>query len=219
MRGGKSVLVLCYMHTCTFNLSDNYFLCAFYLCVFIDRPSVRSLNRMHMHDMYHDQNQTRTNACAIARRVCSRPACMRKRNSTVRVRVNEFAIEFEEHLRIRWQKHNRAPLICLLNQLLNTNSRNASVSLCFQQNTLLRLASLLGIAFGRQHVTARVCLRQSLFPRLELAIASCTAPAHLHKAWLSSSPVSESHTKPVVRTVRSHDPSVPRPAGFLHSSI
>ena len=48
-------------------------------------------------------------------RVC-RPACMRmrKRHSTVRarVRVNEFAIEFEENLRIRWQlqKNNRAPL-------------------------------------------------------------------------------------------------------------
>ena len=27
-----------------------------------------------------------------------------------RVRVNEFAIEFEEHLVIRWQKNNRAPL-------------------------------------------------------------------------------------------------------------
>ena len=125
-------------------------------------------------------------------RVC-RPACMRKRHSTVRarVRVNEFAIEFEENLRIRWQKHNRAPLICLLNQLLNTNSRNACVSVTFASSRILYCSwptSLLGIAFGRQHVTARVGLRQSLFPRLELAIASRTAPAHLHKALLSSSP-------------------------------
>ena len=102
-----STMLYAHMHNCTFNLSYNYFLCAFYLCIFVDRPRVRSLNSNRMHDMC--QNQTRTNACAIARRVC-RPACMRKRNSTVRVRVNEFAIEFEEHLIIRWQKNNRAPL-------------------------------------------------------------------------------------------------------------
>jgi hypothetical protein len=45
---------------------------------------------------------------------------MRKRHSTVRarVRVNEFAIEFEENLRIRWQlqKHNRAPLFAKYEQ-------------------------------------------------------------------------------------------------------
>ena len=79
---------------------------------------------------------------------------MRKRNSTVRVRVNEFAIEFEEHLIIRWQlqKNNRA----LFAKSATKYEQPQRVRfLCFQQNTFL-LASLLGIiasASGRQHVT------------------------------------------------------------------
>jgi len=80
---------------------------------------------------------------------------MRKRNSTVRarVRVNEFAIEFEEHLIIRWQKNNRAPLFAKSATKYEQPQRVRF--LCFQQNTFL-LASLLGIiasASGRQHVT------------------------------------------------------------------
>ena len=79
---------------------------------------------------------------------------MRKRHSTVRVRVNdrEFAIEFEEHLIIRWQKNNRA----LFAKSATKYEQPQRVRfLCFQQNTFL-LASLLGIiasASGRQHVT------------------------------------------------------------------
>ena len=112
-------------------------------------------------------------------RVC-RPACMRKRHSTVRarVRVNEFAIEFEENLRIRWQKNNRAPLICLLNQLLNTNSRNASVSLCFQQNTLLPLADV-DVAFGH-HCFWASARDASACVSLSSLASSWLAARHLH---------------------------------------
>ena len=67
-----------------------------------------------------------------------------------RVRVNEFAIEFEENLRIRWQKHNRAPLFAKYEQ-----PQRVRFPLLPAEYFTAAGRRFWAIAFGHQHVTRR----------------------------------------------------------------
>ena len=135
-----STMLYAHMHNCTFNLSYNYFLCAFYLCIFVDRPRVRSLNSNRMHDMYHDQNQTRTNACAIATQACMQ-ASMHEKAKFDGARPRERIRDRIRGTPNRWQKNNRAPLFAKSATKYEQPQRVRF--LCFQQNTFL-LASAFG---------------------------------------------------------------------------